>query len=355
MVNPALLLFKLTEQNHQMYFVFDPYLKKFTYVNPAFESFFKVTADQASIDTIFAMVHPDDQAYLTQTYAALQPDILKKDIEFRITVQDKEHFIRLTCLFQDRDNMITGLIENITDYKAHNDKLNEFSDKKNAVLNILSHDLAGPLGSIQNISAILFRKKTLQEDPEIKKWISLIEEISKKSVHMIQEFVKQEFIESSGVELVKRRTDLIKVFEQMILEYQQSETEMKITFHFNTNSPHIFAEIDENKFFQAISNLFSNAIKFTPDGGTITLSLEEKEKTILLTVADTGIGIPQKFHKHLFDKFNPARRTGLKGEPSVGLGMSIIKTIVKWHNGAIWFESEENKGTSFYIEIAKCS
>ena len=91
---------------------------------------------------------------------------------------------------------------------------------------------------------------------------------------------------------------------------------------------------------QVINNLISNSIKFTPDGGEITVSLEEKENTVLITVADTGIGIPEKYHDTLFDKFTRARRPGIKGEPSVGLGMSIIKTIVEWHQGTIWFESQ---------------
>ena len=130
---------------------------------------------------------------------------------------------------------------------------------------------------------------------------------------------------------------------------------MNLTFHFNSSASQVFVQIDESKFLQVINNLISNAIKFTPDGGTITLGLEEQEKTVLITVADTGIGIPKKFHAKLFDKFNNARRTGLKGQPSVGLGMSIIKTIVDWHEGNIWFESEEDKGTTFYIEIEKSS
>ncbi|RYY26245.1 MAG: ATP-binding protein, partial [Chitinophagaceae bacterium] len=136
-------------------------------------------------------------------------------------------------------------------------------------------------------------------------------------------------------------------------EYQQSEVEIGKVFHFDTSGPEIFAFIDESKFFQAVNNLVSNALKFTPDGGIITLSLEEKEHTALLTVADNGIGIPMKYQANLFDKFNDARRPGLKGEPSVGLGMSIIKTIVEWHQGRIWFDSEVNKGSTFYIEIPK--
>jgi len=83
------------------------------------------------------------------------------------------------------------------------------------------------------------------------------------------------------------------------------------------------------------------------------VAVKERANTVLVTVADTGIGIPEKYHATLFEKFTRARRPGIKGEPSVGLGMSIIKTIVEWHKGKIWFESAENKGSTFYIELPK--
>jgi two-component system sensor histidine kinase VicK len=130
-----------------------------------------------------------------------------------------------------------------------------------------------------------------------------------------------------------------------------------MTFELFSSDPSIYVEIDEVKFIQVITNLISNAIKFTQDDGRITVRVEDKEDsgTLLITVEDNGIGIPKKYHASLFDKFTKARRPGLRHEPSVGLGMSIIKTIVEWHKGRIWFESEENKGTTFYIEIPKNS
>ncbi|WP_190300429.1 sensor histidine kinase [Rufibacter hautae] len=74
---------------------------------------------------------------------------------------------------------------------------------------------------------------------------------------------------------------------------------------------------------------------------------------MLLTVAGTGVGIPEKYHPTLFDKFTRARRPSIKGEQSVGLGMSIIKTNVEWQGEKITFESSEGKGTAFYIKLPK--
>lgn len=153
--------------------------------------------------------------------------------------------------------------------------------------------------------------------------------------------------------MLKKRVNLVDALKSLVQEYLETEKQINLKFDFRISAEPVFVEIDEAKFLQAISNLISNAIKFTPDGGTITITLEKQQTTALITIADTGIGIPQRFHAGLFDKFNNARRTGLKGEPSVGLGMSIIKTIVEWHEGKIWFESEVNKGSKFFIEIRK--
>ncbi len=354
--NPASLLFTLAEHDQRIFFAINLKSRSFIYVNPAFQKTFNVAAED-SFDTVLNMVHPADIEYLKESFAALQPGVFKSNLELRmIYPPEKEYLFRLSGMIHPQENderILSGYMENVSDYKSHSDKVNQFANKKNAILNILSHDLAGPLGSIQNLSALIARKTKTSDDQEVKKWVSLIEEISKKSVLMIQEFVRQEFIESVGVALVKKRIDLNLIFRNTAEEYQQKQEELKKTFVYQTNKNQIYVEIDESKFFQAINNLISNSLKFTPDGGTIKLTLEDKGTTALIIVADTGIGIPQKYHEHLFEKFNDARRPGLRGEPSVGLGMSIIKTIIEWHNGKIWFESEEQKGSAFYIEIPK--
>ena len=104
---------------------------------------------------------------------------------------------------------------------------------------------------------------------------------------------------------------------------------------------------------QVIINLISNAQKFTGDDGKIEVVVEADEKEVIIQIQDNGIGIPKDLQPFLFDKFTRARRQGLKGEPSIGLGMSIIKTIIEWHEGSITFKSTEGKGTTFTIKIPR--
>lgn len=359
MNSPASLLLDLAQHDERICGAYNVSTNRFVYLNAAFNSFFGDFGLEVSMIQLFDLVHPDDREYLRDSYGALKSGILKNNIEFRIVLPDgNEHSFRLSLLFNDQQNgnhILSGYLEDISAHKVHSAKLNELTNRKNSILNILAHDLAGPLGSVGNLATLLARETRSLENKEIDKWISMMQRISKNGVHLIREFIQLEFRESADAPLVKKRTNLALLFKRAMDEYQQSEVEIGKVFHFDASGPEIFAFIDESKFFQAVNNLVSNALKFTPDGGIITLSLEEKEQTVLITVADNGIGIPKKYQANLFDKFNDARRTGLKGELSVGLGMSIIKTIVEWHEGKIWFDSEENKGSTFYIEIPKSS
>lgn len=189
------------------------------------------------------------------------------------------------------------------------------------------------------------------KNKDIAKLLDLIRQSSQQGMQLIQEFISQEFLESTNTHVIKERLDIVERMARVMGKYRQNEKETSKTYRFFSSNESIYVELDDNKFMQCINNLISNALKFTPDGGTISVSVEKEEDTVLFKVADNGIGIPAKYHATLFEKFTDARRPGIKGEPSIGLGMSIIKTIVDWHKGEIWFESEENKGSIFYIRL----
>ncbi|MDB5230884.1 MAG: hypothetical protein JWN76_1689 [Chitinophagaceae bacterium] len=112
-----------------------------------------------------------------------------------------------------------------------------------------------------------------------------------------------------------------------------------------------FVEIDKEKIWRVISNLVVNAIKFSPRGACINVSVTRNGKRTIITVSDQGIGIPENIRMQVFDMFTEAKRPGTSGEKSFGLGLFISRQIVQAHKGRLWFESAENKGTNFYIEL----
>ena len=358
--NTNKLLLDLAERTNKAVFVYNVNARNFSYLNPAFEMMWGKTIEsiKEAPESLIKIIHPDDLGTLEQSFQQLVKKTKKEDsIEFRIQIPPSlEKWISLTAHLVDNEPeelVISGFAEDISAMKENIGYLQKFAAKKNSVLEILAHDLAGPLRNIQGISSLIKEGVKEYNSPELNKMIEMISRTSERSIVLIHEFLKQEFLESAHTILVRKRVDIVQLIDEVIQQYKSAEKNIAKTFHLNSSSEKIFTEVDDYKFSQVINNLISNSIKFTRDGGVIKVGIEDKEEKVLITVADNGIGIPENRQEDLFEKFTRARRPGLKGEPSVGLGMSIIKTIVEWHNGKIWFESKENKGTTFFIELPK--
>jgi two-component system sensor histidine kinase VicK len=347
----------LARQANQVVFVYSLATRQLEYLNPAFEWIWPgAPADcRTNPGGLLAQVHPDDQEYLHDAFRQALRGEPAKNVEFRLRLTDGSD--RWLCVspfrIQQPDGQpcIAGFASEITGGKHYNDVLKKYAAKKNSILEILSHDLAGPLGTIQGLTAVVGKRIQQYNDPELEEFVALISQMAKRNIHLIREFVKQEFLESSSAEVIKLRVDLVAKTREVIEQYQAAEQNIAKQFHLEVSADRIYVEIDEVKFMQAVNNLISNAIKFTHDNGIITTRISQEADHVILSVADNGIGIPKHLQAGLFDKFTKARRPGLRGEESVGLGMSVIKTIVGWHGGEIWFESRENEGSTFYIRL----
>ena len=359
--NPSLAINffeKAAKQSSVLYFAFDLTNNRFLYLSNAFEPIWQIKRDDAFKTPLKLLdsVHSDDREYLIKRFHELLYEGNKNDLEFRIDTVKSKVWINLKPILiaqESHKGVIVGTAEDISKKKEAELHMANFAAKKDSVLEILSHDLAAPLSNIKGLSSILIKEAQAKDLPEFEKIIKMIELTSERSIRLIREFVKHEFLQSQGSALKKDRVDIVKKMKLIIDQYKDSEKEIAKRFNFITSAKNIIIDIDVYKFSQVINNLISNAIKFTEDQGEITLSIENQADNVLISIADNGIGIPAKYHDTLFERFNRARRPGLKGEPSVGLGMSIIKTIVEWHDGKIWFESEVDKGSTFYISLPK--
>ncbi|MFD1185859.1 PAS domain-containing sensor histidine kinase [Pontibacter rugosus] len=339
-------------------FVLDLESKQLVFTNATFGKLFNLrTGSKIEADALVELVHVEDRQHVVDTYHKLLAEKKGRDVEFRMQVPGQE--VRWLCLFasiaadSSGKNLLVCSLDDVSANRQYNDYLNKYAAKKNSVLHVLAHDLAGPLGMINSLAELLAEETESLANQEIDNLIKLITKTSVNSVNLIRNLINHEFLETTGVDLIKRRVNMVEKFKEVMSQYQDTEKELQLTFQLVTSSTRIFADLDDVKFMQAINNLISNALKFTPKGGTVTVSIDEKEDSIRMKVEDNGIGIPAKYHHTLFDKFTDARRPGLNGEPTTGLGMSIIKTIVEWHQGEIWFESEVGRGTTFFIEIPK--
>lgn len=346
-------LFYLAERSSALFSIFDLGSGRFTYMNPTCMTFFGVDNENTDPDFLFAMIHADDKGHIAESITACISGDFICDVECRIMQGNNLRWLRITPFLNTEENQKTLVIqaEEITTTKENAKVLHDHNIKKNSILTMLAHDLAGPLGAIQNFAALLGRETSILGNKRLDKYIDSIERISKNSINLIHAFIEREFLESASVRLVKKRVNLVERINIALTTFMDMRNDLSLEIEFLYSSDKIFVEIDEDKFMQVINNLVSNALKFTPKRGEIKINLEQKNEGVLISISDTGIGIPKAFHDTLFEKFTNAGRIGLNGEVSTGLGMSIIKTIVEWHDGLIWFESEVNVGTTFFIKI----
>ncbi|MDQ4141180.1 MAG: PAS domain-containing sensor histidine kinase [Bacteroidota bacterium] len=353
---------QIAGQTDEVWFLFDLTFKKFTYLGPTFKALWKRKPESILENpaSILETIHPEDQQYVKNNYEEFLRKKQRVRLDFRILHPNKKHrWIALKTYPIEQHgevSLVAGFAEDDTPRKENLLHLQTVNGRKNASLEIISHDMRAPLGLIQWLSNIIDRELTsFPELPteQLMHYTNSIREVCQRNIDLIRAITKEEYLSSPEVEIDKERLELVGETKAVLETYQLVQDNIKKVFQLTSSHPTIYAEVDSGKYTAIINNLVSNAVKFTPEMGYIHIHLEEKEKLILITVKDNGIGIPSKHHDILFDKFTKARRPGLKGEESVGLGMSIIKRLVELHNGKIYLESEENKGTTFFIEIPK--
>jgi two-component system sensor histidine kinase VicK len=279
-------------------------------------------------------------------------------MEFRITSKDTEQWICLTLYSIGEGNenrpQLLAMAEDITKRKEYELCVLRHNAKKNSILNILSHDLRGPLSAIGLASGMLReqRQKGILGDGD--DLTGMIERTCTQALELINQYVDSEMLESSDIGVKRTRVEIVGRVSSIIDTFKITDGHPGRTFILEAIPPdRIWIETDDVKLLQVINNLISNALKFTRQGGIIAIRLEETDGSLLVTVRDDGIGIPEEHHPFLFEEFTKARRKGLKGEETVGLGLSITKKLVEIQGGKIWFESSEGEGTAFFVEIPK--
>ncbi|MDO7850266.1 sensor histidine kinase [Hymenobacter convexus] len=349
----------LLEDSQHASFIYNVSMGRMLYLSAAYERLFpghpRANVD-ADLPRLLSYLPAEDQTYARKCFAELAAGQLHDELLLR--VQPRPDVPRRWLCVRahrsatpDGQTLLSGTVNDVTVEQEYIRNADKYMAKKNTTLEILSHDLAGPFNMLQQLAEYIGEKTRPLNDPQVQKMLGIMRDTCRDSVNLIRDFVDGEFMDSASVELKRTRVDLVLALRQVVETYQQGEHLVAKHFHFEPAQATLFVEIDNNKFLQVINNLMSNAIKFTREGGHITVRVEQRAHTVLVTVADDGIGIPAALLPVLFDRFTKARRPGLRGEKTTGLGMHLIQTLVRLHNGTIWVESAENQGTTFYMEL----
>jgi len=227
-------------------------------------------------------------------------------------------------------------------------ELEKSNKDKERILRVVAHDLRDPIGGAATLVNTVINED-LPEEYE-RQNLNLVEKTLNNSLTLINSLVELD-LGTERIKLDKEWTDINEIIKQCTGLMQLIADKKHQKLNLLALPKPLNVNVDKDRIGRMINNLLGNAIKFSSAGEEIIIAAEQKDKTILISVKDNGIGIPPGMQNEVFNTFSGIRRMGTAGEKSFGLGLSICKQIVEAHNGEIWVESEPGKGSVFFVEL----
>lgn len=246
-------------------------------------------------------------------------------------------------------NVLGDLNDQLKAKQSHLEKtlsaLQSSHDDNSRLLKVVAHDLRNPVSGIAGMSDFLLKEFNNYEDLQ-RKMLVMIQESSYNSLDLIQELVN---INSNKKDFKREPVDLAVLINYCveILRVKANEKSQKI----NADVSAVKVIGDREKLWRVFANLLGNAVKFSPQHELIEINVRISDKNVIIGIRDNGIGIPENLKEKIFKMDPEIKRKGTAGETSFGLGLAICKQIIENHNGDIWFESVEEKGTVFYVSL----
>lgn len=235
---------------------------------------------------------------------------------------------------------------------ASNAELDLANRTKNTLFSIIAHDLKNSIGSLKNSIALLLDENfsfTLAERKEI---LKVLKEGAESTYQMLENLLLWSFAQANKIRPTFKESKPYYILNSVINNLSEIAKKKKIIIE-NKIPMELTYQLDETLLEIILQNLVHNSIKYSNENGAVQVSCSVNEDGLFFCVADNGVGIPAEKAEKLLKTIRSETTVGTKGERGTGLGLSIVKDLISLHNGKIWFESEEGKGTKFYFTLGQ--
>lgn len=279
-------------------------------------------------------------------------DLITKVPELTIDSQDENgEFLSLRVRFaltRRESGFISGLVAVLHDTTEQE---KEERERRLFVSNV-SHELRTPLTSVKSYLEAL--DEGALSEPVAPDFIKVSLDETNRMMRMVSDLLSLSRIDNATSHLDIELTNFTAFITFILNRFdkirsQNDDKKYEIIRDYPINS--IWVEIDTDKMTQVIDNIINNAIKYSPDGGKITVSMKTTDTQMILSISDEGLGIPKKDLPKIFDRFYRVDKARSRAQGGSGLGLAIAKEIIKQHNGFIWAKSEYGKGSTFTIVL----
>lgn len=284
------------------------------------------------------LLHPDLLALLEQALAE------EKTVSENVKMADGRTFSVSLAPVRDREGHTIGRVAAMHDI-TH---MVELDEMKSRFVSTVSHDLKAPLTAIRGFNELIPLVGPVNEEQA--QFVARIKEVVEGMSRLISSLLDLGKIEAGlGMDLQPVNVRDIMVTSKYDLAMPAQEKKILIDVETPPTLPLVRG--DPFRLQQAISNLLSNAIKYTPRGGHIWMRAEPRAEEVVVSVSDTGIGIPSADLPHVFEKFYRVQDTRVLDQDGSGLGLAIVKSIISEHGGRVWVESTVGKGSTFFFSV----
>jgi two-component system, chemotaxis family, CheB/CheR fusion protein len=301
----------------------------------------------------FRHVHPDDREYVT---ASLEKSLREKtpyDEDFRVVLESGETrwmsgYGRVVAEdAKGNPTQMSGVMFDITERKQIEQALKDADRRKDEFLATLAHELRNPLAPIRVGLEIMRRRKSQELGTEARQ---VIERQVTQIIHLVDDLLDMSRISQGKITLQKERIALTDFINMALETNHPSLIAAKHEMIVNLPSSPIYVNGDLTRLTQIVLNLLNNAVKYTEPGGTIQLSATAENQHVTICVKDSGIGIPAQMLPRIFDVFTQVEHSSKQMQGGLGIGLSLVKTLVEMHGGTIEAISE-GIGSEFVVRL----
>ncbi len=339
---------QLAENIQAVFWMTDKDYQQVLYVSPAYEAIWQRSCADLYENVLawIESVHPDDRdrvklemleqlktGQFEKKYRIIRPDGSIRWIRDRAFAIKNElgEIVR-----------IAGLAEDITEEQKIEQMKNEF-------IGIVSHELRTPLTSIRASMGLLKSGIYAQKPEKSQRMIEIAAKESDRLVRLVNDILDLERLDSGRVVLEKTICKAADLIEQAVAGVQAIAKQQNIAFDIHARDEQVWAANDA--VIQTLTNLLSNALKFSPADSTIAISVQQQKDALLFKISDRGRGIPADKLETIFNRFQQVDASDARTKGGTGLGLAICRTIIEQHGGKIWVESTLGTGSTFFFTL----
>ncbi len=299
-----------------------------------------VSRETALDQSIVSVLGLDEQ----YTFEELVHDIDTEILDF--STHKKQYIIKVSfSVIKKESGFINGLIAVLYDV-TEQEKIE--SERREFVANV-SHELRTPLTTMRSYLEAL-ADGAWKDEKIAPQFLDVTQTETERMIRLVNDLLQLSKLDSKDYRFSKDIINFTSYFHRIIDRFEMTKKQ-HVTFVRKLVDKPLYVEMDQDKITQVLDNIISNALKYSPEGGTVTFQVKESKDEIEVSVRDQGVGIPKENIERIFDRFYRVDKARTRKLGGTGLGLAIAKEMVEAHGGKIWAESEEGVGTTVFFTL----